>query len=97
MIAAGIDGMRSQQPLRGGDCVTSASELSPGERQALGINTILPKSLDESLNDLEKGLGLRELCGHMIIITYLMVKRTEAKILRQMAEDDRRNWLIARY
>lgn len=47
MIAAGIDGMRSQQPLRGGDCVTSASELSPGERQALGINTILPKSLDE--------------------------------------------------
>ncbi|KAH1608902.1 hypothetical protein KXX21_004478 [Aspergillus fumigatus] len=95
MIAAGIDGMRSQQPLRGGDCVTSASELSPGERQALGINTILPKSLDESLNDLEKGLGLRELCGHMIIITYLMVKRTEAKILRQMAEDDRRNWLIA--
>lgn len=83
MIAAGIDGMRSQQPLRGGDCVTSASELSPGERQALGINTILPKSLDESLNDLEKGLGLRELCGHMIIITYLMVKRTEAKILRR--------------
>ncbi|EAW19104.1 FluG family protein [Aspergillus fischeri NRRL 181] len=97
MIAAGIDGMRSQEPLQGGDCVTSASELSPGEQHALGINTILPKSLDESLNNLERDLGLRELCGQVIISTYVLVKRTEAKILRQMAEDDRRNWLIARY
>ncbi|GFF76378.1 protein fluG [Aspergillus lentulus] len=97
MIAAGIDGMRSQKPLWGGDCVTSASELSPGERQALGINTILPKSLDESLHDLERDLGLRELCGPVIISKYVLVKRTEAKILRQMAEEDRKNWLIARY
>jgi glutamine synthetase len=71
--------------------------LSPGEQQALGINTILPKSLDESLNILEKDLALRILCGPVIISTYVLVKRTEAKILRQMAEDDRKNWLIARY
>lgn len=97
MIAAGIDGMRSQEPLQGGDCVTSASELSPGERQALGISMILPKSLDESLHNLERDLGLRELCGPVIISKYVLVKRTEAKILRQMAEEDRKNWLIARY
>lgn len=97
MIAAGIEGMRNHEPLQGGDCVTSASQLPPDERQALGINTILPKSLDESLNALEKDRALHKLCGSVIVTTFLLVKRTEAKILRQMAVDDRKNWLIARY
>ncbi|GFF49316.1 protein fluG [Aspergillus udagawae] len=97
MIAAGIEGMRNQERLQGGDCVTSASALSPGERQALGITTMLPKSLDESLNILESDIALRKLCGPVIISTYVLVKRTEAKILRQMVEDDRKTWLIARY
>ncbi|RHZ73133.1 hypothetical protein CDV55_108775 [Aspergillus turcosus] len=97
MIAAGIEGMRNHAPLQGGDCVTSASQLAPDERQALGINTILPKSLDESLNALKKDHALLKLCGSEIVTTFLLVKRTEAKILRQMAVDDRKNWLIARY
>jgi glutamine synthetase len=96
-IAAGIAGMRNHAPLQAGDCIRSASELSSDERQALGVNTVLPKSLDESLNALEKDHALRKLCGSEIITTYLLVKRTEAKILRQMADDDRQNWLIARY
>jgi glutamine synthetase len=58
---------------------------------------MLPKSLDESLNILESDIALRKLCGPVIISTYVLVKRTEAKILRQMVEDDRKTWLIARY
>ncbi|EAW14398.1 FluG family protein [Aspergillus clavatus NRRL 1] len=97
MFAAGIEGMRNRAPLRGGDCTKSASKLSANERRTLGIDTVLPKSLDESLSALTQDLDLRKLCGAELIDAYLSVKRTETGLLRQMNEEDRKNWLIARY
>ena len=84
-------------PLTAGDCSGVPAELHPDEREALGIRTLLPKNLQESLAALEANPVFSDLVGDGIVSTYLAVKREEAGFLQKMTEDERRNWLISRY
>ena len=84
-------------PLTAGDCNGVPAELRPEEREALGIRTLLPKNLQESLTALETNPVFSNLVGDGIVTTYLSVKREEAEILQKMTVHERKNWLISRY
>ena len=97
IISAGLDGVRNKMPLTAGDCNGVPAELRPEEREALGIRTLLPKNLQESLTALETNPVFSNLVGDGIVTTYLSVKREEAEILQKMTVHERKNWLISRY
>lgn len=97
IMSAGLDGVRNKMPLTAGDCNDVPAELDPEEREALGIRTLLPKNLQESLAALEVNPVFSILVGDSIVSTYLSVKHEEAEILQKMTDRERRNWLISRY
>ncbi|KAA8650480.1 hypothetical protein EYZ11_000819 [Aspergillus tanneri] len=97
MFAAGIDGMRRKFPLTGGDCPVSSSLLLPAEKEALGIKTLLPKSLLESLDALEADKSICQLVGPAIISTYIGVKRGEVQHFQGMNDEETKNYLISNY
>ncbi|KAJ5576139.1 FluG family protein [Penicillium sp. DV-2018c] len=98
LLGAGICGMRAKIPLTGGSCHTAASRLSVEEREALGVNAMLPTTLDRSLEALEADGQMHEILGSSIVSSYLSLKRGETSFLRAMESDhQRRVWLIARY
>lgn len=97
LLGAGIDGIRAKLPLTGGNCPKAAASMSVEEREALGIKDTLPTMLDYSLAALQQDTQLQELMGPIMVSSYLSLKRGEAQIFRAIPEDQRRNWLIARY
>ncbi|KAE8372998.1 hypothetical protein BDV26DRAFT_272981 [Aspergillus bertholletiae] len=97
ILSAGIDGMVRNFPLTGGHCWKAPAKLSVEEREELGIETLLPRTLDQSLTALEADGALGSLMGPDLVSTYVRLKRGEAEFLREMEEDERRRWLIARY
>ncbi|KJK60945.1 GlnA [Aspergillus parasiticus SU-1] len=97
ILAAGLDGLEKEKPLLGGPCDQAYAHLQPEEQKALGITTMLPKTLKDSLAALEANPELRELLGPGMVSAYSMVKRGEADSLRAMPDDARKAWLISRY
>lgn len=73
------------------------SQLSDEQRNAYGIVSKLPRSLDESVAALETDLVLKKELGGSITTDFMAMKRAEQKMLEAMTEDDRRVWLIERY
>jgi glutamine synthetase len=74
-----------------------ASTLTPEGRSSLGITTLLPKTLAQSLVALESDKPLQELLGSAFVRHYCEVKRAESAKLAAMGEKERRRWLIERY
>jgi len=74
-----------------------ASHLTSAERSALGITTLLPKSLAESLTALVEDEALQGILGTELVQNYLSVKRAESERLQSMADDKRELWLLERY
>lgn len=97
LLGAGVDGIRARLPLTGGNCLKAAASMSAEEREALGIKDLLPTVLDNSLVALQQDAQLQELMGPIMVSSYLSLKKGEAQFFRAMPEDQRRNWLIARY
>ncbi|KAK1146982.1 hypothetical protein N8T08_002310 [Aspergillus melleus] len=97
MLAAGIDGLRRNLPLTGGDCQTASGLLSGAEREALGIKTPLPKSLTASLDALEADKEMRGLVGSAIVSNYLGVKRGEVRHFKGLGDEETKNYLISKY
>jgi glutamine synthetase len=97
LLASGIDGIRRKAVLKQKDCAGDPSSLSPEEREELGIVRALPRSLKESLRELERDEVLKRALGERFVANYLAVKRAEMEFLGGMAEERRRVWLIERY
>lgn len=97
LLAAGLHGLLSCTPLTAGSCEASPSSLSAEEKAALGILTMMPKSIDESLESLAKNTVLPQYMGPAMISTYIDVKRGELRELRAMAQDEAHRWLISQY
>ncbi|KAK6354240.1 hypothetical protein TWF730_008652 [Orbilia blumenaviensis] len=97
IIAAGLDGLTKGIPLRGGHCNIAAAKLSAEERETLGVNILLPKTLDGSFAALQADQVLREYLGDDLVLGYIAVKRREINYLREMTDDERKDWLISRY
>ncbi|PGG96848.1 hypothetical protein GX51_07628 [Blastomyces parvus] len=97
IIGAGYLGLKGRMPLTIKGCDVDTATLSASERAALSITTRMPSSLEESLRALESNIELQALLGLDFVRRYIGVRRGENEMLSAMGEDERRNWLIARY
>jgi glutamine synthetase len=96
LLAAGLDGLLRQTPLTGGHCPAPVSSLSADQRAALGIQTRIPTSLQESLSALEQSAPMQQYLGGYIVDTYLAVKKGELEEFRNTAGGDH-DWIISRF
>ena len=97
IIAAGTGGVLENEPLRIKDCLGEPGEMSPEQREELGIKDRLPKNVMEALHCLREDVKFGELLGQEVVKTYLTVKEAEGKMLEAMEPAERRRWLIERY
>lgn len=97
LLAAGMDGMKKGTQLSAGPCPRSANLLTTEEREKLGIRTLLPKTLSESLDVLASNTVICETIGQAIIEPYVAIKRGEIEQVKTWTEKERRNYLISRY
>jgi glutamine synthetase len=97
ILSAGIIGIECDLPLTGGHCPIAPARLSVKEREALGVEYLLPTTLDESLALLNRDVPTKCRLGFEFVSSYFSVKKGEAQFLRAMDEDQRRVWLISRY
>jgi len=73
MLAAGLDGIRRQLPAQ--DATEESSYLAGNQRR--GVLNVLPGSLDEALEELEKDAVIREALGAHICERFISAKRLE--------------------
>ncbi|KAJ5668308.1 uncharacterized protein N7477_006878 [Penicillium maclennaniae] len=99
LLAAGKIGLDANLDLRVKECTVDAATLSHFQRVDLGITTMIPKSLEESLDHLEASSSntLKDLLGTELVKNYVTVKRAEIVRLREIPEETRRLWLLERY
>lgn len=99
LLAGGYIGLEEMLPLTVKECTVDAATLSHSERADLGITKQIPKTLEESLDDLELDElnNLNTLLGTELVKNYVTVKRAEIVRLREMPEEKRRMWLLERY
>ena len=80
------------------NCVIgNPSRLSEAERSDLGISQRLPRTVEESLGDLEGDNALRNALGDEVVRHYVAMKKAEQDVLNEMSESKRRVWLMERY
>ncbi|KAJ6031360.1 hypothetical protein N7540_002092 [Penicillium herquei] len=97
ILAAGSLGLENRVSLTVKDCPVDASTLTDAERSDLGITKKIPKSLEESIQSLEKNEPLCVLLSSEFVKKYITVKRAESARLSSMELEDRRSWVLERY
>ena len=97
IIGAGFQGVLDNELLNIKDCTKDPALLTEKERGELGITKRLPRSIGEALGWLQEDAQMREILGGAVVDTYLAVKTEEGKMLAEMDEGRRRDWLIERY
>jgi glutamine synthetase len=90
-IAAGILGLRQQQPLKWKDNRDFLQRLDTEAKEKLGIDTILPKNLEQALSLCRSDvMGLDLLLGKQVLEYYAMVKEHEQLKLASLSETERK-------
>ncbi|KAJ5296973.1 uncharacterized protein N7443_007866 [Penicillium atrosanguineum] len=99
LLAGGNIGLDAKLALTVKECTVDAATLSHSQRADLGITTMIPKTLEESLENLELHTSntFKDLLGTELVKNYGTVKRAEIVRLREMSEEARRLWLLERY
>ncbi|KAF3931357.1 Lengsin [Dactylellina cionopaga] len=97
ILSAGLDGLSKKMPLRAGSCSMAPTLMSSKERDALGVNVLLPKTLESSLAALEANEAIGIHLGDVLVSTYLAVKRKEMEYLQKMTDEERKSWIISTY
>lgn len=99
LLAGGNIGLDAKLALKVKECTVDAATLSHSQRADLGITTMIPKTLEESLDCLEAHTSntLKDLLGTELVKNYVIVKRAEIVCFKEMPEDTRRLWLLERY
>jgi glutamine synthetase len=78
VFAGGLIGLQNMMALEMGDCISkSAAALTASERQALGITTRMPLSLDEARKNLEQDSVLSNVLGKDLVQSYLSVNKVD--------------------
>ncbi len=95
LLAAGLDGV--QKSIDPGE----PQEVDPGnysdeERERRGIR-LLPTSLDEALDELERDEVLKEALGPLLATSYIAVKRNEAAFFRDKTPEEEANQHFYKY
>lgn len=99
LLAAGYDGLKKNLPLKEKDCDVDASQVGEKERAEFGITTMLPNTLEKSLDALQEDVELKRWLGP-VAESYIVVKRAEMEKLRALGalgDEKRRVWLMSRY
>ncbi|TKA80870.1 hypothetical protein B0A49_03160 [Cryomyces minteri] len=101
LLGAGLLGLREGSGAAAGagvkDCLQNPSQLTPEQREELGITRRLPPDIHTSLAALEQDGALAEVLGARLVGDYVAMKRAEQTMLGDMGEEERRVWLLERY
>ncbi len=95
VIAAGLDGLRRQRPLRNPAIVDPAT-LSAEERASRGMER-LPTSLEEALTALEQDTVLRAALGQPLATTIEAVRLAEWQAMKDFTLEEEVALLLERY
>jgi len=98
LLAAGLDGIKNKrEPIA--PTSKNVEHLTEEEKKELGIE-ILPMSLEEALEKLEKSKFVREVLGNEIVDVFLREKRKELEELKSINasnEEEELNWEYEKY
>lgn len=97
VLFAGTNGFIAKEKLVWQDCEVDPASLTDNDRKELNVSEMLPASVEEALEALEKDEDLTDLLGSELVEKYSSVKQFELKFLGSMEDEERRQFLIARY
>jgi glutamine synthetase len=97
ILAAGTKGVVAKEKLTWRDCEMDPATLTENDRKEVGVEKMMPESLNEALNALRSDEELIELLGGEFVERYVAVKEGEMELLKPMSDEERRQWIMARY
>lgn len=97
MLFAGVSGVAAKEKLIWEDCEIDPATLTENDRKELHVTEMLPATLEEALEALQKDEQMVGLLGEELVEKYAAVKEFELKFLGAMSPDERRRWIMARY
>lgn len=97
VLLAGTNGVTAKEKLIWQDCEVDPASLTQNDRKELNVSEMLPASVEEALRALGDDEELSDLLGSELVERYNSVKQFELKFLESMDDEERRQFLIARY
>jgi glutamine synthetase len=97
VLFAGVKGVVEREVMVWGDCEIDPAKLTANDRKELGVTQMLPGSVEEGLKALREDGELSEMMGVELVERYVALKEFECKILGEMGDEERRQWLMERY
>ncbi|KAJ5110289.1 hypothetical protein N7532_002934 [Penicillium argentinense] len=97
LLSSGLDGLSNNTHLTAGNCDKAPTDMTLEERVVVGVETLLPKTIEDSLAALGRNERLAGFIGETLVSQYAAVKRSEAQFLLKMPVEERRRWLISKY
>lgn len=97
VLLAGVNGVIAKDKLIWVDCEIDPASLTENDRKELNVSQMIPASVEEALQALKDDGELAELLGTELVEKYSAVKEFELKTLGTMKEEERKQWIIARY
>ncbi|KAL9943338.1 hypothetical protein ACHAQF_002281 [Verticillium nonalfalfae] len=97
ILAGGLLGVKNNEALIWGDCGVDPATLTDNDKRELHVEEMLPLSINEALEALQKDDDMVLLIGEELVERYANVKEAEAKFLEEMNVETRRQWLMARH
>jgi len=97
VLFAGVNGVLAKEKLKWRDCEIDPAHLTENDRKELGVEEMLPGSVEEALNALKQDEELVEWLGPELVERYTALKEFELTFLVRMGEEERRQWLMERY
>ncbi|KAH7305268.1 hypothetical protein B0I35DRAFT_493227 [Stachybotrys elegans] len=97
ILGAGTIGVSEKIRLVWKDCEVDPATLTEAQRQELGITTQLPQNLKEALDALQADDRIVELLHPTVVKRHVDIKQGEIALLDSMADEERRQWVIARF
>jgi glutamine synthetase len=97
VLFAGAKGVADREALVWGDCEIDPAKLTENDRKELGVERMLPGSVEGGLAELKEDEELVELMGPELVERYAALKEFELNFLGEMGDEERRQWLMERY
>lgn len=97
ILFAGASGFAAKEKLVWQDCEVDPASLTDNDRKELNVSEMLPASVEEAVRALEDDEQMTDLLGQELVEKYSSVKHFELKLLGSMENEERRQFLIARY
>ena len=97
LLAAGYMGIKDGKEMKMKECLSNPGRLTDDERRELGIVQEIPANIEKAAEALDEDQELKSVLGNQLVDDYVVMKRTEQKMLGDMPEDERYRWLVERY